>query len=172
MAYSLVYYGNETLKKVSEEVKNIDDELLDLIDSMFEIMYKAKGIGLAAPQVDVSKKVVVIDIKEFNGKPPLVLINPVINESSDETEPYNEGCLSVPGINEDIIRPSKVLVKAIDVSGKKIEIETGGLLARVMQHEIDHTNGIVFIDHLEEFIRRELRPELKKIKKMNAVKKI
>jgi peptide deformylase len=167
MAYSLVYYGNETLKKVAEEVKNIDEDIINLIDSMFGVMYKAKGIGLAAPQVDVSKRIVVIDIKEFNGKPPLVLINPVIKESSNEIEPYEEGCLSIPGINADILRPSRVLTQAIDSSGKKIEIETGGLLARVLQHEIDHLNGIVFIDYLEEFIRRELRPELKKIKKMN-----
>ena len=168
MAYSLVYYGNETLKKVAEEVKNIDDEILSLVDSMFGVMYKAKGIGLAAPQVNVSKRIVVIDIKDFNGKPPLVLINPVIQESSNEIEPYDEGCLSLPGITADVIRPSRVKMQAHDISGKKIEIETGGLLARVLQHEIDHLNGIVFIDHLEEFIRRELRPELKKIKKMNV----
>jgi peptide deformylase len=167
MAYSLVYYGNETLKKVAEEVKNIDENLLNLIDSMFGIMYKAKGIGLAAPQVNVSKKIIVVDIKDINGKPPLVLINPVVKESSAETEPYEEGCLSIPGINADIIRPSKISVEGINISGKEVHIDAGGLLARVMQHEIDHTNGIVFIDHLEEYVRRELRPELKKIKKLN-----
>lgn len=168
MAYSLVYYGNETLKKVADEVKNIDESIMNLIDSMFSVMYKSKGIGLAAPQIDVSKKVIVIDIHDFNGKPPVVLINPVITEFSNETEPYEEGCLSIPGINADVIRPSWITVNGIIPSGKEVQIETGGLLARVLQHEIDHLNGIVFIDHLEEFIRKELRPELKKIKKMNA----
>lgn len=167
MAYKLVYYGNETLRKVAKDILNIDQETIDLIDSMFNIMYRAQGIGLAGPQVDVSKRILTLDIEEKNG-PCLALINPVIKESSTRTEPYEEGCLSLPGINRDIVRPSEILVKAVTPDEKEIEFEASGLLARVLQHEIDHLNGKVFIDHLEDFERSELRPQLKKIKKLNG----
>ena len=166
MAYRLVYYGNETLKKIAEDILNIDSEVTDLIDSMFNIMYRERGIGLAAPQVDVSKKLLVLDIEDRNG-PALVLINPEIKEVSTETLPYEEGCLSLPGITREIVRPAEILVKGITPDEQEVEIEAKGLLARVLQHEIDHLNGKVFIDHLEEFEKNELRPNLKKIKKLN-----
>jgi peptide deformylase len=166
MAHDLIYYGHDTLKKIAEEVSNIDGELIQLIDNMYNVMYRAKGIGLAAPQVGVSKRLFVIDVED-DGNVTLELFNPVIREFSKEEEPYEEGCLSVPNIMHDVVRPIEIVVSGIDRNGKEVEIEAGGLVARVIQHEIDHLNGILFIDHLEDYVRNELRPELKKIKKLN-----
>jgi peptide deformylase len=167
MAHELVYYGHKTLKKIAEEVFNVDGEVIDLIDSMYNVMYRSKGLGLAAPQVDVSKRIFVLDIEDDKKNISLALINPVIKEFSEKEEPYEEGCLSLPGIMAEVTRPVEILVSGLDRDGKEVRIEAGGLLARVVQHEIDHLNGIVFVDHLEDYIRNELRPELKKIKKLN-----
>ncbi|MFW5862282.1 MAG: peptide deformylase [Spirochaetota bacterium] len=163
---TLVYYGNETLRKKADPISDITQETIDLIDSMFNIMNKESGIGLAAPQVDLPLQVVTIDIRMYEG-PALALINPVITSFSDDTEPYEEGCLSLPGISENVVRPSAVEVKALAPDGSEIEFQTDGLLARVIQHELDHLNGILFIDHLEDYKRKELTSTLKKIKKMN-----
>lgn len=169
MFANLVYYGNETLHSVADEVTNIDRKLVDMIDTMFNIMYRARGIGLAAPQIEVSKRVIVFDIEYNNGMKPMAIINPFVKQASDRKEPYEEGCLSLPGINMDVIRPSKVLVAGYTQEGKEIELEAGGLLARVLQHEIDHLNGLLFIDHLEDYVRKELTATLKKIRKMNSL---
>ena len=166
MENHLVYYGNETLKSVAEEFRNIDENTIRLIESMYNIMYRERGIGLAAPQINISKRLITIDIEEEEGR-SLTLINPVIKEVSQRTNPYEEGCLSLPGIQKEIIRPSELLVTGITPDEKEVEFEADGLLARVIQHEVDHLNGIVFVDHLEDFERKELRPQLKKIKKMN-----
>lgn len=166
MALDLVYYGNDTLKKAAEEVKEIDGRVIKLVDAMFNTMYKARGIGLAAPQVDVSKRIIILDIEDISG-PAMTIVNPKIKEFSKATEPYEEGCLSVPGIMHDIIRPLEILVAGYDLDGKGIEFEAGGLLARVIQHEIDHLDGILFIDRLDDYVRNEYRTELKKIKKLN-----
>lgn len=166
MSNKLVFYGNETLKKVAKEIENIDDNIINLIDSMFNVLHRAQGIGLAAPQVDISRRLIVIDTEEYNG-PVLTLINPVIKETGGSMEPYEEGCLSLPGITSDIIRPSEILITGTTQDGKEVEMEADDLLARVLQHEIDHLNGILFIDHLEDYLRNEFRPQLKKIKKMS-----
>jgi len=166
MSRSLVFYGNETLAGVAEPVENIDGSIASLIDEMFKIMYKEKGIGLAAPQVDLGKRIFVVDTGETKSQ-KFALINPVIKESSDRTEPYEEGCLSVPGINADVIRPESILISGYTREGKEVEIEANGLLARVFQHEYDHLNGILFIDRVEKYLRDEMRSELKKIKKLN-----
>ena len=166
MSRSLVFYGNDTLAGVAEPVENIDGSIASLIDEMFKIMYKEKGIGLAAPQVDFGKRIFVVDTGETKSQ-KFALINPVIKESSDKLEPYEEGCLSVPGINADVIRPESILISGYTREGKEVEIEANGLLARVFQHEYDHLDGILFIDRIEKYIRDELRTELKKIKKLN-----
>jgi peptide deformylase len=167
MAHDLVYYGHKTLRQIAEDVMNVDGEVIELIDSMFNVMYKAKGLGLAAPQVDVSRRIVVLDIDDDKKNISMELINPVIREFSEKEEPYEEGCLSLPGIMGDVVRPVEIVVSGLNRNGKEFEIEAGGLLARVIQHEVDHLNGILFIDHLEDFVRNELRPELKKVKKLN-----
>ncbi len=167
MAIDLIYYGHDTLRKVAEEVTDINGELIDFIDSMFNVMYRAKGLGLAAPQVDRSRRVVTLDIDDDKKNIVMELINPVIKEFSKKEEPYEEGCLSVPGIMGEVVRPVEIVVSSLNRDGKEIEIEAEGLLARVIQHEVDHLNGILFVDHLEDYKRNELRPELKKIKKLN-----
>ncbi|MCU0821391.1 MAG: peptide deformylase [Spirochaetes bacterium] len=166
MAYRLVYYGNETLKQIAGKVKNIDQDIIDLIDSMYNIMYREKGVGLAAPQVDVSKRIITIDIEHVDG-PSLCLINPEIIAKSDSLVPYDEGCLSLPGISADIIRPAEITVKGVTPDGKEVKFDADGLLARVLQHEIDHLNGIVFIDHMDDYLKKEYTAEIKKIKKLN-----
>lgn len=166
MSRHLVFYGKEILSQVAQPVENIDDDVISLIDEMFKIMYKEKGVGLAAPQVDLARRIVVIDTGENKGE-KIAIINPVITGASDRFVPYEEGCLSLPGINADVVRPDAVLVKGISPRGKEMEIEAKGFLARVFQHEIDHLEGILFIDRVEKYIRDELRSDLKKIKKLN-----
>ena len=168
MPFKLVYYGNEILKDVAEEVKNIDHKIIDLIDIMFNIMYKEKGIGLAAPQINIQSRIIILDITMSDG-PSMALVNPVIIGISDNKESYDEGCLSLPGISADILRPFQVSVKGYTPKGKEVQIDADGLLARVFQHEIDHLNGILFIDHLENYQRKELTSDLKKIKKLNRL---
>lgn len=166
MSNSLVYYGNGTLSAVAERIENIDDSVISIINEMFDIMHREKGIGLAAPQIDVGKRIVVIDTGEQK-VPKLALVNPEIIKFSDRTEPYEEGCLSLPGLLADVVRPSGIFVKGITPAGEEIEIEASGLLARVFQHEIDHLDGILFIDRIEKYKKDEFRSELKKIKKLN-----
>jgi len=166
MACRLVYYGNETLKKIAEKVKNIDQEIIDLIDSMYNIMYQENGVGLAAPQVDISKRILTVDIEHLEG-PSITLINPEIIAKSDIQAPYDEGCLSLPGLSAEIIRPVEITVKGVTSDGKEVQFDADGLFSRVLQHEIDHLNGILFIDHMDEFLRKEYTSEIKKIKKLN-----
>jgi peptide deformylase len=167
-AHELVFYGHDTLKKVAAEVAEIDDELLHLIDTMFNVMYREKGVGLAAPQIDESLRIIVVDVADDKKKSRVLeLLNPVITASSDEVAPYDEGCLSVPGISREIIRPTGIQVRGVTRDGKDVSLEMDGMLARVTQHEIDHLNGILFVDRLEDYERNELRPELKRIKKLN-----
>ncbi len=164
--HRLVFYGNQTLREVAREVTQIDQSIQDIIEDMFTLMRKEKGIGLAAPQIDLSKRIVVLDLQSYKG-PRLALINPVITALSEEETVIEEGCLSVPGIMKDIYRPAEISLRAMTPEQKEITFDADGLLARVLQHEIDHLNGILFIDHLEDYIRRELTGELKKIKKLN-----
>ncbi|HOP64153.1 MAG TPA: peptide deformylase [Spirochaetota bacterium] len=166
MSMDLVFYGNETLAGVAEPVENIDGNIVSIIEEMFKVMYKEQGIGLAGPQVDLGKRLFVVDTGETKGA-KFALINPVIKERSDKLVPYEEGCLSVPGINADVMRPESILISGYTTSGKEVEIEADGLLARVFQHEYDHLDGYLFIDRIEKYIRDEMRSELKKIKKLN-----
>jgi len=166
MDLKIVYYGNEILRGVAREILNIDGTVRMFIENMFRIMYKSRGVGLAAPQVAEPSRIITIDVDD--GKTlPLALINPVIQEVSKETIPLDEGCLSLPGLEASVIRPSGIVVTGLSPDGKEIKIEAEGMLARVLQHEIDHLNGILFVDHLEDFVRNEMRPQLKKIRRMS-----
>lgn len=140
---------NETLRKKSREVEKIDDRILTLLDDMAETMYDANGVGLAAPQVGVLKKVVVIDI----GDGLIELINPVITYKKGE-QIDAEGCLSVPGRSATVIRPEKVMVRALNRKGEEINIEGTGLLARALCHEIDHLSGTLYIDNAIAFLEQ------------------
>ena len=135
---------------------------------MLETMYKGEGIGLAATQVDVHKRVIVIDVSEEKNK-PLVLINPLIEEIIEPNKlPYSEGCLSVPGIYEELERPSKVKISTLDLNNKTLKIEAEGILSVVIQHEMDHLEGKIFVDYLSNLKREMIRKKLIKQKKIST----
>jgi len=145
---------DKRLRFKSEPVKTIDNPLRTLVEDMFETMYAAPGIGLAAIQIGVPKRVVTMDLaKKDEPKAPQVFINPEVTWKSDEEATYEEGCLSIPEYYEEVTRPSKVRVKYLDLDGKQHEIEAEGLLATCLQHEIDHTNGVLFIDYISKLKR-------------------
>jgi peptide deformylase len=159
----LRYYGDPVLRKTAAPVEVFDDGLGVFVGEMIEALKLANGVGLAAPQVGVSKRVVVIDT-EYGEAPPYVLVNPEIVEASKETVTEDEACLSLPGISLDVSRSARVSVRAKNEKGEEYSIENAsGLLAKALQHEIDHLNGILFIDHVSAVQRGLLRGKLKKI---------
>jgi peptide deformylase len=150
----IIKLPDKRLRLVSEPVKRIDDGIRKLVDDMFDTMYKAPGIGLAAIQIGVPKRVVILDLsKKEDDHKPLVFINPEATWTSEEKSKYEEGCLSIPEYYEEVERPAKVKVKYLDLDGKAHETEAKGLLATCLQHEIDHINGVLFIDHLSRLKR-------------------
>lgn len=157
------------LKKVAHRVAAVDDAVRQLLDDMLETMYAAPGIGLAAPQVGVSRRVVVLDLAGENEPPaPLKLINPEIVWASDDDTVGEEGCLSVPTHYADVPRPAAVRVRHLDDRGVTREIAAEGLLARALQHEMDHLDGVLFIDHLSALKRNIILRKLIKAKKTGA----
>jgi peptide deformylase len=145
---------DKRLRLVSEPVKKIDDRIRALVADMFETMYHAPGIGLAAIQVGVPLRVVTMDLaKKDDPKQPQVFINPERVSASDEKSIYEEGCLSIPEYYEEVERPTEVKVRYLDLDGKQHEVDANGLLATCLQHEIDHLNGVLFIDHLSKLKR-------------------
>jgi len=157
---------DKRLRKVSEPVKKIDAGIRKLVDDMLETMYDAPGIGLAAIQIGTSKRVVTMDLAKKEGpKNPQVFINPEIVWSSDEKAVYEEGCLSIPEIYSDVERPAQVKVKYLDLEGELHEIEANGLLSTCLQHEVDHLNGILFIDHLSRLKRERIIKKFTKVAK-------
>jgi len=145
----------------------VDDALRKLIDDMIETMYEASGIGLAASQVNVHKRVLVIDVSETRDQPQ-VFINPEITPLTEDLAPYEEGCLSVPGFYEKVERPSRVRIRALDRNGEPFEIETDGLLATCIQHEIDHLNGKLFVDYVSRLKRDRIKKKLQKVHRQQA----
>ena len=161
---------DEVLREETKKVTSFDSSLRMLIDAMFDTLIEADGVGLAAPQVGVSKKFFVVDLRRGDDS-KYVFINPEIIETSIEEGPYEEGCLSIPGFYREVIRPLRVRVQAQDVNGKYFTIAADGLLARVIQHENDHLNKTLFIDHLtpEEKEKVEKAFRKKNRKKRNKV---
>lgn len=157
------------LKKTSQPVKQVDASIRKLMDDMLETMYHAPGIGLAAPQVGVLKRVIVLDLAREGEEPqPLRIANPEIVWVSDDDATYNEGCLSVPEHYADVVRPAACRVKYLDQDNQQREIEAEGLLATCIQHEIDHLDGVLFIDHLTSLKRNIILRKLLKAKKASA----
>jgi peptide deformylase len=145
------------LRLLSTPVETVDDEIRRLLDDMIETMYEAPGVGLAAIQVGVARRIVVADVAQREEEPrPLFLVNPQIVWASEELSVYQEGCLSVPEYFEDVQRPARVRVRHLDRDGKPQEFEAAGLLATVVQHEIDHLEGGLFIDHLSRLKRERV----------------
>ena len=159
---NILHYPDPRLRKKAQLVENVDKEITRLVDDMFETMYQAPGIGLAATQADVQKRIIVIDISEDKND-PLCLINPEILASDGEEE-MEEGCLSVPGIYEKVTRADHIKVRALDKHGKPFELETDGLLSVCIQHEMDHLEGKLFVDYLSELKRQRIRKKLEKLR--------
>ena len=152
----LIILPDPLLRQVSAPVERVDAELEQFIDDMLETMYEAPGIGLAAIQVGVPRRLLVIDLAKEGEEPaPLVFINPEILKSSDDRSVYEEGCLSIPDYYAEVERPAAITVKSIGRDGKEQMTEADGLLATCLQHEIDHLNGVLFIDHISR-LKREM----------------
>jgi len=165
----IAIYGNPILRKKAEPITEFNEELREFAEEMNETMREADGVGLAAPQVSTSRRMVVIDPTGGEAE-PIVFINPEITWFSEDKEDYEEGCLSVPDISLKVNRPIKVTVKALDLEGHEFTIEeTGGLLARAIQHEIDHLDGILFVDRVSPLQRQLIAGKLKKLAKSNRV---
>ena len=157
------------LKAVSKDVETVDSAIRALIDDMTDSMYAADGIGLAAVQIGVPKRVLVIDLDQKEGrKNPVAYINPKILWASEEMATFEEGCLSVPEIWDDVERPARIKAEYLDRDGNKQVLEADGLLATCLQHEMDHLNGVLFIDHLSRLKRGMAIKKLTKLKKLEA----
>lgn len=161
---TILEFPDERLRKKASPVEVVNDSLRRLVDDMFETMYQAPGVGLAATQVNEQKRVIVIDVSEEKDS-PLCLINPEITEKGG-TEETEEGCLSVPGVFEKVRRAEKVKVRALDRQGKGFEMEADGLLAVCIQHEIDHLDGKLFVDYLSSLKRQRIRSKLEKTQRL------
>ncbi len=161
----IVVYPDERLQSESEPVAEVNDQVRKLIDDMAETMYAAPGIGLAANQVGINQRIIVVDVEYSDAAPNLIaLINPEITEREGEIA-WEEGCLSFPEIHEEIQRSAHLKVKGLDRNGEPFEIEADGLLAIALQHEIDHLNGILLIDHVSFLKRRMIHRQLVKYKR-------
>jgi peptide deformylase len=148
--YSVRIFGDPVLRKVAKEISDINATLVRLADDMLVTMYAEPGIGLAAPQVGVQRRLFVYDI----GEGPKTIVNPVVAETSGEWL-YEEGCLSVPGLSWEIVRPKEVHLTGVDLDGNEVSLEADELLARLIQHELDHLDGVMLIDHLDDDERRQ-----------------
>jgi len=159
----VLHYPDPRLRLEAETVTTVDGEMRTLIDNMFETMYEAPGVGLAAPQVDVQQRIIVIDVMEDRSQ-PLCFINPEIltREGSQKME---EGCLSIPGVYEIVSRAEMVKVRALNRQGEQFEMEAEGLLATCIQHEMDHLEGKLFIDYLSELKRGRVRKKMEKVRR-------
>jgi len=162
----ILEFPDPRLRTVAKPVANVDGRIARLTDAMLETMYRAPGIGLAASQVNVHKRIIVIDVSEEKDS-PLVLINPTIRANEGEVE-TNEGCLSVPGFYEPVVRAEAITVEAVDREGSAFELDADGMLAVCIQHEMDHLEGKLFVDYLSNTKRQLIRKKLVKQQKQRA----
>ncbi|MDM3870452.1 peptide deformylase [Porticoccus sp. W117] len=162
----ILEFPDTRLRTKARPVVAVDDRIRQLVDDMFDTMYDANGIGLAATQVNVHERVVVMDLSEERDQ-PLVFINPEVEVLDTDTRDYDEGCLSVPGFYETVQRPENIRVKALDRDGNPYELEPDGLLAVCIQHELDHLEGKLFVDYLSPLKRQRIRAKLEKLQRQN-----
>ena len=167
MKREILEFPDPRLRTQAKPVAEVNDEIRTLVDDMFETMYACPGIGLAATQINVHQQVIVIDVSEEQNQ-PMVFINPEIQVLDQETGTYDEGCLSVPGFYETVERPVHIVVHALDRDGKAFELKPDGLLATCIQHEIDHLNGKLFVDHISSLKRDRIRKKLEKQHRQRA----
>jgi peptide deformylase len=155
--------GDPVLRERAAEVGTVDDEVRQLAKAMFNAMYEADGVGLAAPQVGIARRIIVVDARE-EGVTPMAIVNPRIVTVAASTEKAEEGCLSIPGVREVVERPASVTVEGLDLEGAPLTIEAEGLHARVLQHEVDHLDGVLFLDRLTPLKRRLALKRWEKVK--------
>ncbi len=161
----ILNYPDPRLRTLAKPVKEVTAEIKTLIADMIETMYDAQGIGLAASQVDQHIQLIVMDLSEDKNN-PRVFINPKVTPLVEEKQPYEEGCLSVPDVYDKVERPNKVRIEALDENGEKIDEEVEGLLAVCIQHEMDHLNGVIFVDYLSRLKQTRARDKVRKIIKI------
>ncbi|APX94341.1 peptide deformylase [Halomonas sp. 1513] len=161
----ILEYPDERLRTKAAPVASVDDEVRQLVDDMLETMYHARGIGLAATQVDVHRRVIVMDVSDDQSQ-PRVLINPEYTPLGDEREPLQEGCLSIPEYYAEVPRALRVKLKALDRDGQPFELEADGLLAHCIQHEYDHLEGVLFVDYLSPLKRERVLKKMQKRHKL------
>ncbi|MFW1857307.1 peptide deformylase [Acinetobacter defluvii] len=164
-------FPDPRLRTIAKPVNEVTDQIRQLAADMFETMYAAPGIGLAATQVDHHIQLIVMDLSEDHDQ-PMVFINPKVTPLTEETLPYEEGCLSVPQIYDKVERPSRVKIQALNLEGETFEIEADGLLAVCIQHEIDHLNGKLFVDYLSPLKRQRAREKVEKIVRQREKQKV
>jgi peptide deformylase len=159
----LRYLGDPVLRERAEPVSDLSDELRRLVEDMFDTMYAEEGVGLAAPQVGVRQRVIVVDPREPDIL-PFALINPEIVAVSEDVERGEEGCLSIPGLKDIVERPAAVRVEGLNLDGSRVSMEADGLLARILQHEVDHLDGILFVDRVSPIKRKLLLSKWQKVR--------
>jgi peptide deformylase len=155
--------GDPVLREKADPVAEVDESTRRLIQDMFDTMYEADGVGLAAPQVGVTQRVIVVDPREDDVE-PLGIVNPVVTWRADVVERGEEGCLSIPGLKDIVERPAGVVIEGLDRDGRPLRVEAEGLLARVLQHEVDHLDGVLFVDRVSPLKRKMLLKRWQKVK--------
>ncbi len=163
----ILEFPDPRLRTIAKTVETVDNSVRVLLDDMCATMYNASGIGLAATQIDIHRRIVVLDVSD-TGNQPQVFINPEIIILDGPEHEYEEGCLSIPGFHETVSRPEKIIVKALDREGNPFELQPEGLLAVCIQHEVDHLNGKLFVDHISQLKRKRIRAKLEKQHKQLA----
>ncbi|WP_026284758.1 peptide deformylase [Thiomonas sp. FB-6] len=158
---NILQYPDPRLHNVAKPVAQVDDRVRAIVADLFETMYAAKGVGLAATQVDIHERIIVVDTSEQRDQ-PMVLINPQIVERSADCKEWEEGCLSLPGVYDKVVRPDRIRVRALDARGESFEIDADGLLAVCVQHEMDHLEGKVFVDYLSSLKRNRIKARMRK----------
>lgn len=168
--YPIITIPDPLLRKTAEPIERVDDELRALMDDMLATMYDAPGVGLAAPQIGILRRLIVMDAARDDDPPdPIVMVNPEILERSDEMRLHEEGCLSIPEVTAEVERPAAARVAFIDREGKPREIELEGIWSTIVQHEVDHLNGVLFIDYLSRLKRDMIVKKFTKQKRAEAM---
>lgn len=163
----ITLYGDKILRKKTEKVSDVDMDIIKLIKDMFETLRNASGIGLAANQVGADKQIFIVDLsamEDYEESKPMVFINPIIEKFSEEKIVMEEGCLSIPDVRSEVERPKNVVIKYLDTNMREQELEADKLFARVIQHEFDHLQGVLFIDRITDEAKKKMKKDLNKIK--------
>ena len=165
----LVYAPDPVFRQTAEPVGQVDDEIRALLDGMFEVLYRERGVGLGANMVGLLKRLVVIDLQEGGAESPIAMVNPEIIEKSEETQTFEEGSLSYPSISAEVTRPKQITVTYLDAQGAEQTLRAEGWLATVIQHEVDYLDGVIYLDYLSPVKRNMLLKKMKKFRKLNEI---